>query len=299
MKRYSGRGPALSAALLHLTRRPVRLLLVTSLLAILLAVAELAAVAAWRAPSTALGQPRPVVSVLMPVGAGAPEAAHVREVLQRNPLVAGVRFLPREASLAELARRPALSALSTGESRGNPLPDAWVVTLVPTATPEQVGAAVGEWSRDSWVGSVEYDPQVWQRWTALRQLAHWLLGVLALALSASFLLALGACVQAGPAPDAAQRRVLMTLGAAPAVLRRPSLYGAAAQALLAGVLGGLVAMLGGARLAQLADQYAEAFGLVSPVAAPPAWFALCAALALCLLVTLAAALQARWQERAR
>jgi cell division transport system permease protein len=285
-------------ALGHLARRPLRLLLVSAMAGFFLAAGDLAIVARMQAPATAtaFARPRAVVSVLMPVGAGAPEAAHVREVIQRTDGVESLRFLAREAALAELARRPALSGLHVDGLAVNPLPDAWVVTFEAAVAADRIEAAASAWSKDAWVGSVEYDPAPWRRWLALAGLVRALLVVFALPLALAAFVALAACVLAGPWPQAGQTRLLLELGAAPRALRRPFVYAAACSALLAGLVAWGITALAWRALGPLVARFVAEFGLASPFVEVPAWVGIAGALSFAAVSAAIASLVHRIRE---
>jgi cell division protein FtsX len=222
MRHLCGRGPALGLAISQLARRPLRLAAAVSLAGLLVAVLAIPA-GAWLRGSVpgAPASPRAQATVLMPVGAGSPESAHVREVLERADGLESLRFLPRDLALAELARRPALAGVNVAGLQPNPLPDAWVATFLPSATAELIEATVAQWTKDPWVGSVEYDPAPWRRWLAVAALARALAVPAAAALLLVGLAAFLACATLGPRPLPGESRLLLELGATPRSLRRP------------------------------------------------------------------------------
>jgi len=238
VRQYLGRGPALGFALALTLGRPLRLLAILAPAALLVAGAALAALLALRVVALpAASGVRPVVTVVMPAGSGAPEAAHVREVLTATEGVESLQFVPRDAALADLARRPALAGAAIAELQPNPLPDAWIATFSPTAGAARVESGIEHWRKDSWVASVEYDPAPWRKWDAGIRAGRALLLLLAGIAAAALAGALATCALAVPFPAREETRVLLDLGAEPGAIRRPFAYCGAIQLGLATLAG--------------------------------------------------------------
>lgn len=247
MSALAARRHALGAALRAMAQRPLATLLALLHAALALwlplALASLAQplLAAWQR----LDAPAQAVVFVAP-GAGSSEIAALRAKLAEQAYVATATHVPRDAALAELARRAPGGALP--ELKVNPLPDAIVVDFGRGTPPDAADAAVAAMRKLARVDSVQFNGAWYRRWTAAATLGRSIAaGVAALLM----LLAVAAVAAAARVPRPVGRdelALLRLVGASAAYRRRSFVYAGALIGLGAGTLAiaGLAAALFGA-----------------------------------------------------
>jgi len=122
---------------------------------------------------------KPTVSVFLVAQAGAKERESAERALRALPGVAAVRFVSRDAALAELAALEGMGDLLAGLD-GNPLPDTLVATLS-DADPGTAAAVTGRIRSIPGVANVQSDVAWVARLAAIARAIRWvgvLLGVL-------------------------------------------------------------------------------------------------------------------------
>jgi cell division transport system permease protein len=129
---------------------------------------------------------KPTVSVFLVAQAGAKERESAERALRALPGVAAVRFVSRDAALAELAAIEGMGDLLAGLD-GNPLPDTLVATLV-DADPGTAAAVTGRIRSIPGVANVQSDVAWVTRLAAIARAIRWV-GVLLGALMAAAVVA--------------------------------------------------------------------------------------------------------------
>jgi cell division transport system permease protein len=180
----------------------------------------------------------PQISVFMALQASPEEVSAVEQRLRRHAEVGRYEFVPRERALAELKRKSGLGDVVAG-LRGNPLPDAFVVTAR-TPRPEvleQLQAEAAGWPR---VEHVQLDSD-WARKLdavlAIGRLAVSLLGVL---LSVALVAITFNTIRLQILTRRDEIEVSKLIGATNPFIRRPFLYFGALQGLVGGVAAWLI-----------------------------------------------------------
>ena len=229
MHHVASRTGALREALRRLLERPAGLLLALGSAAFVLATLLLGALLAWRAlPLATPAWMQPQALVLVAGAEGEVDLGAVRASLAKVEKVQSIDFFGRDAALAELAQRKALSAVGLNELHPNPLPDSFSVRFAPGAAPEAIEAAVAGLRKVQSVEAVVYQPEAYRRffllWQSARRLSMLLAVAIALALAGGIALA----ARSWMAPDRPELALLQMLGADPATMRRPYVYGGAA-----------------------------------------------------------------------
>ena len=288
------RAGALQLALRLTLGRPLTLVLFAVCAALCLATLLLGALAWSRLqPLQAPAWMHAQALVLASGAAGENDLSATGAGLRQVPLVVAAEFIGRDAALSQLAQRPGLAGLGLRELRPNPLPDAFVVDFAPGSSADAVEAAVAQLRRCKGVESVQYQPEPYRRAQALSAALRPVALLVGAALLAGALLGAALAARLRAPPDPQELRLLILLGAEPAVVCRPYAYAGGLAMLVAAALAwwlarAVLAQLD-APLAQLAHDYALHW---SDQALTPAGGALfCGALAL--LGALLAALRAR------
>ncbi|HEX7155913.1 MAG TPA: permease-like cell division protein FtsX, partial [Burkholderiaceae bacterium] len=191
----------------------------------LLAALSLAALAAWNLQPLASGWLLgPEATVFMAPGASSADVAAIRDRLQHLARVGGVRFVARDAALAEIARRAPVAGAALADIKENPLPDAFVVSFEAGADPDAIDSAMAGIRRSGSVDSVQLDLGWYRKLLALaglgRRVALLGAGVAATAVMGWLWISATTWVRIDPA-DA---RLLWLLGAHDRAIRRPSIY---------------------------------------------------------------------------
>jgi cell division transport system permease protein len=267
----SARGYALRRAFALTGDQPAAFLLSVLLAAAALALPLALAVLAGSARPLAAGiRPAPEISVFVAMGASARETEALRTRLAGLADVEGVRLLPRDAALADLAQRSGLGA-SLKDLRSNPLPDVLVVRLarsVSAARIEDTAAAARKWPN---VDAVRADTDWYRKLSAIGRVLGWLGMIFGGLVAALVALILVGTIRLHAAMRADETRVLRVVGATPDFIVRPYAYSAALTLTLAGVvaagivLGALAALKG--PVTELAALYGQQISLTpNPIA---------------------------------
>ena len=138
--------------------QPLRTLLATLLAAAVLVLGSAMAVLGLALSNAAL-PPAAVAEVHVYLLANEHDAQPARAILLAHPAVAEVRYLGRDAALAALARRFALTGGGDplADLKSNPLPDALVARFKPGTDPDTITAALAQWRQIAQVDSVQAD----------------------------------------------------------------------------------------------------------------------------------------------
>lgn len=283
MTLIDSRAAALRSALARTVGQPLRFFPLVLAAAAVIAAALLGAIGAWRLqPLEAPSWAYPQALVLAAGAEGEVDLAALGLALRKVANVSAANFVGRDAALADLAQRPGLASLGLRELRPNPLPDAFVVRFAVDAGPEAVEAAVAQLRKVHDVESVQFQPEAYRRTWALARLARRLMLLGAVVLAAAVVIGLSALAAFRLRPDPDEIRLLDMLGAEPAAVRRPYIYGGALSLLLAAALAVWITAGVAAGLDPLVADLALQFGLHWSAEAIPGWYAIafCTAAAL-------------------
>jgi cell division transport system permease protein len=250
--------------------RPSMVLLATALSASVLCLClALGSAAALISPLAARVSLAPEVSVFVSLAATAQDVKTLQGRIEQMPGVAEVRFVPRDAALADLARRSGIGS-PLGELKGNPLPDVLVVALArgtPAARVDETVAALRKLPR---VDSAQADGAWYQRLVTLARIAQVGGAVLAAVLVVLLAVVLVGAVRLLASASNDEIRVLRVVGADDSFIARPFAYLAAAT-LAAGAVIAVLVVAGALRLlAPEIDALAQAYGPITPVI-PATW----------------------------
>ena len=258
-------GQALAEALRRLARQAVATMTSAVVLGFVIALPIIAAIALRSlGEATARLDTDPHVHVFLALDASDADVKRVEAALRASPEAARVRFVSRDAALAELKATTHLAEMLASLDR-NPLPHAFSVRLR-TVDGERILAAKRSWTGLAKVEEVVADLE-WARrlggWVQLGErlvLGFGLLLALAVVLVVSHLVRLQVLARR---PEIELSRLI---GATPADVRRPFLYFGLLQGLMAGMVGiaasAAVAIWVGSEVQALTPSYANDFKIV-------------------------------------
>ncbi|HEY5896997.1 MAG TPA: permease-like cell division protein FtsX [Burkholderiales bacterium] len=200
----------------------------------------------------------PQISVFLPVDAKRADADALAAALRRDARIAGVRFVPREQALKELAAVQGLPELAAALGR-NPLPDAFVVT----AREESIEPLAADLAKLPNVAHVQADALWARRLAALARLGHATLWLLAAVLGAALVAVTFNTIRLQILTQREEIEVSKLIGATDAFIRRPFYYSGLLQGLAGGILA-LVLVAGSLALLNrqvrpLAESYGSSF----------------------------------------
>jgi len=241
--------------------------------AVIVAAILTGAIFLWRLqPLEAPPWVRPQALVMAAGAEGETDLAALGLALRKVGSVLAADFVGRDAALANLAQRPGLASLGLREMRPNPLPDSFVVSFAPETGPDAVEAAVAELAKVKSVESVQYQPEAYRRTWALARLARRLVLLAAGALLAAGMVGVVAAAGLLANPDPEELRLLDALGADPAVVRRPYVYGGAIALLCVAALAWWLMVSASAWLDPLIADLARQYALHWSTDGLPAWY---------------------------
>ena len=180
---------------------------------------------------------RPQVSIFMAIDADGEALEQTQQRLRRHPVVERVEFVPRDKALENLRRSAGMGELIT-ELKGNPLPDAFVITARQQSADalQQLAAEAARWPN---VERAQLDSD-WARKLeailALGRLMVWMLGTL---LGLALVAITFNTIRLQILTRRVEIEVSKLIGATNPFIRRPFLYFGALQ----GLAGGLAAWL--------------------------------------------------------
>ena len=180
---------------------------------------------------------RPQVSIFMAIDADGEALEQTQQRLRRHPVVERVEFVPRDKALENLRRSAGMGELIT-ELKGNPLPDAFVITARQQSADalQQLAAEAAQWPN---VERAQLDSD-WARKLeailALGRLMVWMLGTL---LGLALVAITFNTIRLQILTRRVEIEVSKLIGATNPFIRRPFLYFGALQ----GLAGGLAAWL--------------------------------------------------------
>jgi len=234
-------------------------------LAVAIALPVIAAIALRSAGALTSGvETDPTVNVYLALDASDADVRRVETSLRAHPQAAAVRFVPREAALAELKTRTHLADLLASLDR-NPLPHAFTVR-VRADEMAKLAAAREAWAKlpgvDQVVADFEWSEKL-QRWV---RFGDRILAVVAGVLGAAVAFIVGHLIRLQVLSRRQEIEVSQLIGATAADVRRPFLYhgllqGAAAGAAALGLAWAASAWLG-SELSALTPAYASELKVV-------------------------------------
>ena len=208
---------------------------------------------------------KPEISVFLDPAAGAAEAAAIEARLKDDGRLASYRFVPRDEALAGLVRSGLGDVL--GGLRGNPLPDAFVVTPASgePALFEQLSAEVTAWPG---VAHVQLDSAWVERLHALLELGRSAVLILAGLLGFALVIVTFNTIRLQLLTQRQEIEVSRLLGATDPFIRRPFYWFGGLQGLLGGGVALGTVWLGVNALAPQVAALAETYGAVIALAGP-------------------------------
>jgi cell division transport system permease protein len=176
------------------------------------------------------------LSVFLATDAVRADAVRIETALKGAPAVRSFRFVPKDEAWAEMKRAEGLSDIAASLA-ANPLPDAFVVVLVPG----DAGAAEGlaaELRAAPKVAHVQFDAAWVKRVDAMLRLGGMAVGLLAALLAFGLVAVTFNTVRLQIFTQRDEIEVSKLIGATDAYVRRPFFY----QGALVGLAGGLAAL---------------------------------------------------------
>ncbi|MCW3481739.1 permease-like cell division protein FtsX [Neisseriaceae bacterium JH1-16] len=254
-------------ALVKILRQPVGSLLSLAMLSVAMALPlslylTVMSVQDWVGKLTAT----PQITLFMEQSAEEADIAAVGSALKHHPRVKGYTFVSKKQALTDLEKRNGLNGLTEGLD-ANPLPDAFVVT--PTSLePKQLELLQKELSGLPMVEEAQFDASWAKRLYGMVDLGKHLTLFLALALGVALVLITHNTIRMQILARRDEIEVSKLIGATDSFIRRPFLYHALWQGLLAGLVAwGLTSWLVAvanpaiAEFAQLYNEQVELRGL--------------------------------------
>ena len=248
-------------ALNTLTKQPVATLMTVLALAIVLAL-PVGLFAALNNLQQLLGQWRDQaqISLFLHRDASAAEVQNLQVLLERGIGVASVRYVGKEAALAEFEHHAGMTAAiqTLGE---NPLPASFVVELNPLAqSPSALQTLVAYWGRQPGVASAQSDLHWVARLQAILALGKRAVWILAGLLAVGAILVMGNTIRLHIAQRRDEIDVASLVGATRAFIRRPFLYQGLFQGAVAGMIAWLIVAITVTVLQGPVEQLAELYG---------------------------------------
>lgn len=176
----------------------------------------------------------PQISLFMELSAEDADLAAVKSSLASNPKVKSVSFVSKAEALAGLEKRNGLDGLATGLD-SNPLPDAFVVTPV-TLEPGELEMLQKELSGLPMVESAQFDASWAKRLYGMVELVRHLTLFLGAALGLALVLVTHNTIRMQILAHRDEIEVSKLIGASDNFIRRPFLYHALWQGILAGLI---------------------------------------------------------------
>jgi cell division transport system permease protein len=173
----------------------------------------------------------PQITLYMEQSAEAPDLAAVESTLRKHPEVQSFVFVSKAQALQDMEQRNGLGGLADGLS-SNPLPDAFVVTPN-TLDPKELTLLQQELSGLPMVESAQFDANWAQRLYSIVQLGHQLTWFLGAVLGLALVLVTHNTIRMQILARRDEIEVSKLIGAPDSFIRRPFMYHAFWQGLLA------------------------------------------------------------------
>lgn len=207
----------------------------------------------------------PQITLFMEMSAEDADLAAVNSTLRKHPRIKGYRFVSRQQALKDMENRNGLSGLADG-LESNPLPDAFIVTPA-TIEPHELEMLQKELSGLPMVETAQFDASWAKRLYGMVDLARKLTVFLAAILGIALILITHNTIRMQILARRDEIEVAKLIGATDSFIRRPFLYHAFWQGVLAALIAWgltcwLVAMANPA-IAEFAMLYNERVNLTS------------------------------------
>lgn len=226
---------AAGKALRQLVRQPIATLLILFMLAIAMTL-PLALYLGIQSGQQVLGQMNetPTMTLYMQLNASAADNAVVQKALESNQQLDKIIFVSKQQGLEELQQSMGGQDL-VSMLESNPLPDAFTVTPK-VETPAQLDALQAKLAQLPLVESVKMDAEWTQTLYQINQFIHQLLWFLGITLGLTFALVAYNTIRLQILSHREEIEITKLLGAPASFIRRPFLYLAAWQSLLAAAI---------------------------------------------------------------
>lgn len=226
---------AAGKALRQLVRQPIATLLILFMLAIAMTL-PLALYLGIQSGQQVLGQMNetPTMTLYMQLNASAADNAVVQKALESNQQLDKIIFVSKQQGLEELQQSMGGQDL-VSMLESNPLPDAFTVTPK-VETPAQLDALQTQLAQLPLVESVKMDAEWTQTLYQINQFIHQLLWFLGITLGLTFALVAYNTIRLQILSHREEIEITKLLGAPASFIRRPFLYLAAWQSLLAAAI---------------------------------------------------------------
>jgi cell division transport system permease protein len=178
----------------------------------------------------------PQMSVFLDAASKPAERDALEKKLRREPGVTAVRFVPKDAALAELRKTEGLAEVIAALNE-NPLPDAFVLKLK-DVQPEELDRLAAVLSKQPGVGHVQADSGWARRLAALIGIGQLAIGLLGALLATGMVAVTFNTIRLQVLTQQEEIALAQLLGATDAFIRRPFYYLGALQ----GVAGGVIAL---------------------------------------------------------
>jgi cell division transport system permease protein len=178
----------------------------------------------------------PQMSVFLDASSKPAEREALEKKLRREPGVTSVRFIPRDAALAELRKTEGLADVIAALNE-NPLPDAFVLKLK-DVQPDELDRLAAVLSTHPGVGHVQADSAWARRLAALIGIGQLAIGLLGALLATGMVAVTFNTIRLQVLTQQEEIALARLLGATDAFIRRPFYYLGALQ----GLAGGLIAL---------------------------------------------------------
>ena len=228
-------GRAARSALRTLVRQPLGSLLSLFMLAVAISLPLglyliVASLSSWSNGLAAA----PQITLFMEASADRPDVETVNQTLKQHALVKSHRFVSKEQALQDLMKRNSLNGLTEGLG-SNPLPDAFIVDPKDTA-PEPLERLQKELSGLPMVEATQFDAGWAKKLHSLLSLGHQLTLLLGAALGIAMVLASSNTIRLQILARRNEIEVSKLIGATDGFIRRPFMYFAVFQGVLAALV---------------------------------------------------------------
>lgn len=219
-------------ALLKILKQPFGSLLSLAMLSLALALPlslylTVMSIQEWAGKLTAV----PQITLFMELNAENADLAAVQGALKEHPRIKHYNFVSKKQALAELEQRNQVTGLADG-LEGNPLPDAFIVTPQ-TLDPKDLQLLEKELSGLPMVAQAQFDARWAQRLFEMVELGKKLVWFLAFALGTALVLITHNTIRMQILARQEEIEVSKLIGATDSFIRRPFVYHALWQGLLA------------------------------------------------------------------
>lgn len=184
----------------------------------------------------------PQLSLFLKLEANRNQAAAIKQLLEKHPLIESIQFIPKDHALKQLAQNNDLARVM-GNIGNNPLPDAFIVTsrLAAANELEQLRATMQTWPG---VEYVQFDSDWAKRLDAILNLGRVAVAMLATLLSIALVMVMFNTIRLQILTKREEIEVSKLIGATDSFIQRPFLYFGAIQGLAGGLTAWLIILIG-------------------------------------------------------